>query len=132
MSSLDVVAEQLRIGLRDGWSDSDLVRLIADAVHEFELIESGTEQWGYLEREPRPTGDSGWDALLAGLAVHMARLAAFDRTPAWSRGPSRYSPTFRWIGLSPDSGMKAYVFQRTPVYFKSRGVMIDAANLDSV
>jgi len=132
MSSLDVVAEQIRIGLRDDWSEPDLVRLIADAVHEFELIESATEQWSYLEPEPRPTGDSGWDAVLAGLAVHLARLAAFDRTPAWSREPNRYSPTFRWIGLSPDSEMKAYVFQRTPIYFKSRGVMIDAANLASV
>ena len=36
------------------------------------------------------------------------------------------------IGLSPDSEMKAYVFQRTTIYFKSRGVMIDAANLASV
>lgn len=132
MSSLDVVAEQVRIGLRDEWSESDLVRLIADAVHEFELIESATDRWSYLEKEPRPTGDSGWDAVLAGLVVHMARLAAFERTPSWSRDLSRYSPTFRWIGLSPDSEMKAYVFQRTPVYFKSRGVMIDAANLASV
>lgn len=132
MSSLDVLAEQIRIGLRDGWSDADLVRLIADAIHEFEFIEMATGQWDYLDREPRSTGDSGWDALLAGLAVHMARLAAFDRTPAWSRQPSRYSPTFRWIGLSPDSEMRAYVFQRTPIYFKSRGVMIDAANLVSV
>lgn len=132
MSSLDVLAEQIRIGLRDGWFDSDLVRLMADAIHEFELIESVTGQWAYLEQEPRSTGDAGWDAALAGLAVHLTRLSSLDRTPAWSRDACRYSPTFRWIGLTSDSEMKAYVFQRTPIYFKSRGVMIDAANLVSV
>lgn len=132
MTSLDVLAEHIRVGLRDGWSDSDLVRLIADAIHEFELIEPAAERWGYLEHEPRTTGDAGWDAAVAGLAVHLTRSAGFDRTPAWSRDASRYSPVFRWIGLTPDSDMKAYVFQRTPIYFKSRGVMIDAANLVSV
>lgn len=132
MSSLDLVAEQISVGLRDGWTEADLVRLIADAIHEFELIGSATAQQAYVEREPRATGDAGWDAALAGLAVHMVRLSSLDRTPAWSRHASRYSPTFRWIGLTPDSEMKAYVFQRTPIYFKSRGVMIDVANLVSV
>ena len=132
MSSLDVLAEQIRLGIRDGLSDSDLVRLVADAVHEFELIESATARWEYLEHEPRQTGDVGWDAAIAGLAVHLTRLSAFERTPRWTRDAHRYAPTFRWIGLPPDSAMKAYVFQRTPIYFKSRGVMIDVANLVSV
>lgn len=132
MSSLDILAGKIRVGLRDGWSDSDLVRLVADAIHEFQLIEPAQERWEYLEREPQSTGDVGWDAAVAALAVHMARLSSLDRTPAWSRHESRYSPTFRWIGLAPDSEMKAYVFQRTPIYFKSRGVMIDEANLASI
>jgi hypothetical protein len=66
------------------------------------------------------------------LAVHLTRAAHFDRTPDWTTRPERYSPTFRWIGLAPESGLKAYVFQRTPIYFKARGVMLDAANLVSV
>lgn len=132
MSSLDILAEQIIVGLRENWSDSDLVRLIVDAIHEFELIESPIHRWDYLVREPQPTGDPGWDAVLAGLAVHMVRLSTLDRTPEWTRDSRRYSPTFRWIGLTPDSKMKAYIFQRTPIYFKSRGVMIDAANLASV
>lgn len=132
MSSLDILAGQIANGLRENWSHSDLVRLIAEALHEFELIDSPADQWDYLVQEPRTTGHPGWDAALAGLAVHMARQAECDRTPAWTRDTRRYSPTFLWIGLAPDSAMKAYVFQRTPIYFKSRGVMIDAANLVSV
>lgn len=131
-ASLDVLAVGIRSGLSDGWPDADLVRLVADAIHESALVESVDAQWDYLAREPRLTGDTGWDAALAGLAVHLARMAAFDRTPPWTRHADRYSPTFRWIGLAPDSEMKAYVFQRTPIYFKSRGVMIDVANLVSV
>lgn len=132
MSSLDAVSQRLCVGLRDGWPDPDLVRLIADAIHNFELLESDEDRWDYIAHEPPLTGDAGWDAALAGLGVHLARLSAFEQTPDWTRDPGRYSPTFRWIGLPPDSEMKAYVFQRTPIYFKSRGVMIDVANLVSV
>ena len=56
----------------------------------------------------------------------------FDRTPDWTRTPERYSPTFRWIGLPPGSELKAYAFQRAPIYFKARGVMLNSANLESV
>lgn len=132
MSSLDILAQRLTAGLRDSWPDADLVRLVADAIHECELMDSPEARWAYLADEPRPTGDAGWDAVVAGVAVHLVRLSGFDRTPDWTRHASRYSPSFRWIGLPQDSDMKAYVFQRTPIYFKSRGVMLDAANLVSV
>lgn len=132
MSSLDDVADHIRVGLQEGWSDSDLVRLLADAVHEFELIDEGALRWNYLVKEPRLTGDTGWDAALAALAVHMVRLGRLERAPEWTLEPGRYSHNFRWIGLAPDSDMKAFIFQRTPIYFKARGVMLDVANLASV
>ena len=132
MWSLDTLAEQIQAGVSEGWPDADLVRLIADSIHEFELLHPAEDRWDLLAREPRSTGDRGWDAALAGLAVHLTRLAALETTPSWTRDVSRYSPEFRWIGLPSDSAMKAYVFQRTPIYFKSRGIMIDAANLVSL
>lgn len=131
MSSLDATAEQVREGLLADWPDQDLVRLLADAVHAFECIDDHAERCQFLE-EPRLTGDVGWDAALAALAVHLCRMAHFDRTPDWTRRPERYSPTFRWIGLPPGSELKAFVFQRTPIYFKARGVMLNSANLVSV
>ena len=131
MSSLDVTAQHIREGLLAGWPDQDLVRLLAEAVHDFECIDQTDERWQFLE-EPRLTGDVAWDAAIAALAVHLCRMAHFDRTPDWTRTPERYSPTFRWIGLPPGSELKAYVFQRTPIYFKARGVMLNSANLVSV
>lgn len=131
MSSLDDTAVNVAEALSADWPDADLVRLLADAVHEFELLDDPVQKSAFLA-EPRLTGDVGWDAALAGLAVHLARMAHFDRTPDWTRRPERYSPTLRWIGLAPGSGLQAYVFQRTPIYFKARGVMLNEVNLVSV
>ena len=131
MGSLDATAEQITTALADDWSDSDLVRLLAEAVHEFETIGDPVRQEMFLA-EPRPTGDVAWDAALAALAVHLVRLAGFGRTPDWTRKPERYTRDFRSIGLTDDSDLKAFVFQRTPFYFKARGVMLNEANLESV
>lgn len=131
MSSLDSLAQALADGLGAGWPDTDLVRLLADAVHEFELLDGEHARVEYLA-EPRSTGSRTWDAVMAALAVHLVRMAGLDRVPTWTLDPSRYSPQIAWLGLPPDSGMQAYVFQRTPIYFKARGIMLNEANLESV
>ena len=131
VGSLDSTAASIASGIEAGWPDSDLVRLLVEAIHEFEHRDDPLQQRDFLN-EPRHTGDTGWDAALAALAVHLVRAAGFERVPSWTLGADRYSPTFRWIGLAPDSELNAFVFQRTPVYFKARGVMIDEANLVSV
>lgn len=131
MGSLDATAEQMTTALADDWSDPDLVRLLVEAIHEFELIGDPESRDVFLA-EPRLTGDGTWDAALAALAVHLVRLAGIERAPDWTRKPERYSRDFRWIGLADDSDLKAFVFQRTPFYFKARGVMLNEANLESV
>jgi hypothetical protein len=131
MASLDAAAAGIATALAEEWSEGDMVRLLAEAVHEFELLEGEDDRIAYLA-EPRTTGDIGWDAALAALAVHLVRLAGMTRTPDWTRDSGRYSPEIRWIGLPDGSDMQAFVFQRTPVYFKARGVMLNEANLVSV
>lgn len=131
MASLDSYACEISAGIVADWSSADLVRLMAQAVEDFQRLESRDEQERFLA-EPRTTGDITWDAALAALAIHLCRLAQWETTPDWTRNPSRYAPNFCWIGLAPDSTMKAYVFQRTPAYFKARGVILDEANLASV
>lgn len=131
MASLDATAVGIERALAEGWSEGDMVRLLAESVHEFELLDGDDDRSAYLA-EPRITGDVGWDAALAALAVHLVRLVGMTRTPDWTRDPGRYSPEIRWIGLPESSDMQAFVFQRTPVYFKARGVMLNEANLVSV
>ncbi len=117
-------------GLERNWPDTDLVRLMAQAVEDFQRC--APEQRENFLQEPRLTGDIRWDAALAALAVHMCRLANMDRTPAWTRASDRFNPGFFWVGLGQDTTLQAYVFQRTPAYFKGRGIMLNAANLESV
>lgn len=131
MASLDATAAGIEKALAEDWSEGDMVRLLAEAVHEFELLEGDDDLDAFLA-EPRATGDIAWDAALAALAVHLVRLAGLTRTPNWTRDTGRYSPEIRWIGLPDGSDMQAFVFQRTPAYFKARGVMLNEANLVSV
>jgi hypothetical protein len=131
MPSLDDTAGAVARGLAAGWPDSDLVRLLAQAVEHFEGLPSDDARADFLH-EPGLTGDLVWDAAFAGLAVHLCRLAHMERSPNWTREPQRYSPRITWIGLPPGSTMQAYVYQRTPAYFKARGVMLNEANLVSV
>ena len=64
--------------------------------------------------------------------MHRCRLADLDSAPSWTRADTRFYPTLIWVGLPEGSALRAYVFQRTPAYFKRRGVMLDQANLVSV
>lgn len=131
MTSLDSAAVEIARGVGSGWPDSDLVRVLAQAVTDFSALTTRAEQEAFLRR-PRLTGSSVWDAALAGLAVHLCRQASWDRTLGWTREPDRYVTRLAWIGLADDSALQAFVFQRTPAYFKARGVMLNADNLVSV
>lgn len=131
MDSLAATAHDLGDAIGRGWPDGDRVRLLAQAVEAFDALGGRDEQDAFL-LEPATTGDIVWDAALAALAVHLCRRAGMATTPAWTRQPERYAPRFHWIGLAEGSTLQAYVFQRTPAYFKVRGVLLDERNLVSV
>lgn len=129
--SLDATAVTMRRAVGEGWPDSDFVRLLAQAVEDFDHCDAGEERDRFLA-EPQLTGSDVWDAALAALAVHLCRREGRDVTPAWTREPCRFTSRMAWIGLPPGSALQAYVFQRTPAYFKGRGVMLNVQNLASV
>ena len=131
MPSLDSAASELARGVREGWPDADQVRVLAQAVEDFARVADPREREAFL-CEPRLTGSEVWDAALAGLAVHLCRSAGMDTTPPWTREPHRYVTRIAWPGLAEGSTLQAYVYQRTPAYFKARGVMLNAENLVSV
>lgn len=131
MQGLKATAHAIGRGLAKEWSSSDLVRLLAQAVDDFDGLPDQASREAFLA-EPSLIGDAAWDAAIAALAVHLCRRGGFDRTPDWTRTSERYSPRIAWLTLPPDSTMQAFVYQRTPIYFKARGVMLDEANLVSV
>jgi hypothetical protein len=131
MSGLDATARAIGRGLASDWSTSDLVRLMAQAVADFTALPDEASRESFVA-EPGLVGDQAWDAALAALAVHLCRLGGLPRTPEWTRASERYCPRITWLTLPPDSTLQAFVMQRTPIYFKARGVMLDEANLVSV
>lgn len=109
--SLNETAATMRRAVDEGWPDSDFVRLLAQAVEDFERCDA--DEHDHFLAEPRLTGSDVWDAALAALAVHLCRRAGRDVTPAWTLEPCRFTARMAWIGLPPGSALQAYVFQRT-------------------
>jgi len=117
--------------MRTSASEVELLRQVIQASDDFDALGGDAARRAFLA-EPPLTGDPRYDALLAGLAVHLCRRAGLPMTPAWTRDESRYLDRMWWFGLDGDSGLQAYVFQRTPSCMRSRGVLFNADNLASV
>lgn len=131
MQGLAATARSMGQGLAEDWAPADLVRLMAQAVADFEALPDEASRAEFVS-EPALIGDEAWDAAIAALAVHLCRIGGFERTPEWTRARERYNSRITWLTLPPGSTMQAFVYQRTPIYFKARGVMLDEANLVSV
>lgn len=109
------------------------LRLIIDVSDEFARLDTKLEQERFLAPEPAPTTDVRYDALLAGLAVHLARTAQLSRAPSWTQQPERFLPSFWWYGYAADNpGLRAYAWQRTPSCMRGRGVVFNIDNLASL
>ena len=117
--------------VEDPGNEPETLRLIIQASDDFGLLTDDASRWAFLA-EPPLTGDVRLDAMLAGLAVHLCRLAGMHRTPAWTRKPDRYLDRFWWFGLEDTSTLRAYVYQRTPSCMRARGVLFNAEELESV
>jgi hypothetical protein len=121
----------IRDALGAGASEPDLLLEIVQCSDDFAALSDDPARRAFLA-EPPPTGDPRFDAFLAGLAVHLCRQAGLETTPAWTRDESRYLDRMWWFGLSDDSGLRAFAFQRTPSCMRARGVIFNAGELESV
>lgn len=130
--TIPALAAQLRTQLSDGAESHNALRLIIQTCDDFSALEEPTDLDFFL-MEPATTEDQHFDALLAGLTVHLCRQAGLRTTPAWTRDDCRYLDSFWWFGLDHDqTRLRAYNFQRTPSCLRSRGVVFNAENLASV
>lgn len=130
--TIPATAAQLRTQLWDGGESDDVLRLIIQACDDFSALGEPADLELFL-MEPATTEDQHYDALLAGLTVHLCRQAGLRTTPAWTREDCRYLDSFWWFGLDHDqTRLRAYNFQRTPSCLRSRGVIFNAEILASV
>ncbi len=102
------------------------IRLAAQAVSDIRSLEQDADVNLFLA-PPSGTGSDMWDALLSGIAEREAKRFAVPH-PAWIYGPPL--PRLTWV--TKTNGMEAVAFTHTPPELRVRGVMVDAASLESV
>lgn len=131
-ATLSSTALKLREDLRDGIGEGTMVREIIQASDDFAKLTSAPERALFLA-EPGPTGSRGFDALLAGLAVHLCRGAGLETTPAWTRSRGRFLDQVWWFGRAAESPeIRALTLRDCVPSMRSRGVMFSRRNLESI
>ncbi|MFM8893799.1 MAG: helix-turn-helix transcriptional regulator [Actinomycetales bacterium] len=128
--TLASTAMQLRKDLHAGVSEADMLRVIIQASDDFPKLTSPAERAFFLA-EPGPTGDARFDALLAGLAVHLCRESGLESTPAWTRAPGRVLDEIWWFD-SPAPSLRALGLRDAVPAMRARGVMFSRRNLESI
>ena len=123
-------ALQIREDICQGASESDTLRVIIQASDDFPRLTLPEERAFFLI-EPGATGDVRYDALLAGLAVHVCREAGLESTPAWTRAPGRMLNEMWWFD-SPAPSLHALGLRDAVPAMRARGVMFSRRNLESV
>ncbi|MDQ3670892.1 MAG: hypothetical protein M3364_00420 [Actinomycetota bacterium] len=82
-----------------------------------------------IGRRPEPTGDRQADALLAGVAEHLAAVKSLP-CPLWVREPERFLNSFWFVSDVP--GFRAIALAQTPIALKRRGIFWPARSLERV
>ena len=129
-STIPSAAAQLRIDLAEDRSETDMLRVVIQASDDFHKLTEPTDRAFFLT-EPSPTGSKRWDALLAGLAVHLCRQAGMHSTPWWTSDPGRVIDFVWWVD-SPAPRLQAQLIQLAIPAMRARGVMMSRRNLESV
>lgn len=131
-STIPSAAAQLRKDLAEQRSETDMLRVVIQASDDFAKLRSPADRTFFL-CEPSPTGSKQWDALLAGLAVHLCRQAGLERTPLWTSDPARTIDFMWWFGRSGDvPDIRAHALREAIPSLRARGVIVSRRNLESV
>jgi len=82
-----------------------------------------------IERRPKLTDDRRADALLAGVAEHLAATRDVP-APRWVLEPERFLDRFWFVSGVP--GFRAIALAQTPVALKRRGILWPARSMQRV
>jgi hypothetical protein len=82
-----------------------------------------------IRARPTPTGNPNADALIAGLAEHLAAVRGLP-CPDWVREAERFLDRFWFVSDVP--GFRAVALAQTPIALKRRGVFWPARSLERV
>lgn len=119
-------AAAIRSGLRRGWSTADLLRIVRELRSNAARLRDEADRAACWS-QPSTTGDRRWDALLAAV-TEMDALRAGREVPDWARGHAL--PHLWFVGSSPS--LHAHSLAHSPPSLAARGIVLDAASLESV
>lgn len=115
------------VGIGEGWPEGDIQRwIVCGLPREFLALSAGDQRKALAERVPLT--HTKWDALLAAMVEHLARLHGHEQ-PAWVDEPERFldSP---WV-LSPVPVIRMEALMFAPAAFLRHGAIPDPRDLDS-
>jgi len=90
---------------------------------------SDDELASLIRKRPDPTGDRKADALLAGVAEHLAAVRGL-RCPDWVLEHERFLDHFWFVSAVP--GFRAVALAQTPIALKRRGIFWPARSMERV
>lgn len=126
-ASLEQLAPAIEKELCEG-RERDALRTIFGFADDFRGS-SRAGQIALLRDEPPRTGDTRFDAALAGAAEFFAREAAIP-APKWVDRPERFVEP--WWFVSSSRSFDAYVLSQTPAVFARHGVFLAREVFDRV
>jgi len=118
------LATQIRLDIANGISDGASLRAVRQFIMDVERAENPAE---LVNRDPGSTGDSRWDALVAGVGEDLAYRLGFE-VPKWTR--CEPLTTFWFFSEYPKTHPTAFV--ETPAALARRGVFIRRDSLINV
>ena len=123
-----LVEEAIRPHLTDRFAD--MLRAVIQASDDFARLSDPADRAFFLT-ESSPTGSRRWDALIAGLAVHLCRVGQMETAPMWTTDPS-FTLHDMWFVDSDAPTMRAQLMQQAIPSMRARGVIVSRRNLESV
>ncbi len=106
----------------------DVLPAVRDFLDQVNRRDEG-ELAELIRERPAPSGSPKADALLAGVAEHLAAAKSLP-CPTWVRDPERFLDSF-WF-VSDVSGLRATALAQTPIALKRRGIFWPARSLERV
>ena len=113
-------------GIREGWPEDDIARMIVCGLPRgFHCRSAAVQRAALAERVPLT--HTKWDALLAGMVEHVARLHG-HQPPAWVDEPERFLDS-TWV-VSPFRSARIDALMFAPAAFLRHGAVPDPVDLD--
>lgn len=118
-ATLADLADTIRGDMAEG-REQDAIRLMFGFADDFRGS-SRTGRIALIREEPPKTGDTRFDAALAGLAEFFAIEGGIP-IPAWVNHPDRFTEPWWFVASRP--AFHAYTLAHTPAVFARHGVFI--------